>query len=91
MKYRIVRITDKQGNNKALYDRKVAKRLGRIVDSADSDIMAGFPAYLCCVNGGSILTTTVRHMSRSMDCISFETRNSVYYLERVKVNDGGCV
>lgn len=84
MKFRIAKITDHLGNDKARFDQTVASRVGRIVDANQSEIMVGFHALLVCENDKHILTTRVRRMSRGMDYINFETDNSVYYLERIK-------
>lgn len=87
MNLKIVKITDKNGNDK-LYDDDAVSRIGRIIDDVQSSISVGGRGIFYCVwpkVSKDMITTKILSITTDPgDVTIVETRNSFYYLKKVK-------
>ena len=86
MLYKIVKITDRQGNDK-LYDSEAVSRIGRVIDDIQSSIAVGGRGIFFCVwptTLKTLITTKVKSISTDGTIMIIETLNSFYYLKKIK-------
>ena len=87
MYLKIVKITDKNGNDK-LYDDEAISRIGRVIDDIKSSISVGGRGIFYCVwptVSKDMVTTKIKSISTDVNDLTIvETRNSFYYLKKIK-------
>lgn len=84
---KIVKITDKHGNDK-LHDAEAVARIGRVIDDVQSSISVGGRGIFYCVwptVSKDMVTTRIKSISTDADDLTIvETLNSFYYLKRIE-------
>lgn len=87
MYLKIVKITDKNGNDK-LHDSEAVSRIGRVIDDIQSSISVGGRGIFYCVwpkVSKDMVTTKILSISTDSDDLTIvETRNSFYYLKKIE-------
>lgn len=88
MLYKLVKITDLQGKDKA--KEEVINRIGRVLDVDADKIEIDKRLFMECTEPGyhkSIITSWVKNVTRADDGLIITTENSIYFLVGKEIYD----